>query len=102
MFKYSNPNVFQMFKYSNIQIFKCSNTNIVQMFWPTVVSHKIDDESPLWEFSARNIARFQYYKYQILEILPGFSQIMNTYRNISSNPPACQELYLAKMPKLPL
>ena len=91
-----------MFKYSNIQIFKCSNTNIVQMFWPTVVSHKIDDESPLWEFSARNIARFQYYKYQILEILPGFSQIMNTYRNISSNPPACQELYLAKMPKLPL
>ena len=28
------------------------------MFWPTVVSHKIDDESPLWEFSARNIARF--------------------------------------------
>lgn len=27
-----------------------------QMFWPTVVSHKIDDESPLWEFSARNIA----------------------------------------------
>ena len=29
------------------------------MFWPTVVSHKIDDESPLWEFSARNIARFK-------------------------------------------
>ena len=28
------------------------------MFWPTVVSHKIDDESPLWDFSARTIARF--------------------------------------------
>ena len=27
---------------------------------------------------------------------------MNTYRNISSNPPACQELYLAKMPKFHL
>ena len=27
-----------------------------QMFWPVVVSHKIDADSPLYEMSARNIA----------------------------------------------
>ena len=26
------------------------------MFWPIVVSHKIDPDSPLYEMSARNIA----------------------------------------------
>jgi hypothetical protein len=24
-----------------------------QMFWPITVSHKIDEDSPLWEMSAR-------------------------------------------------
>ena len=75
----SDVQIFKSKYFSDVQIFKCSNTNIVQMFWPTVVSHKIDDESPLWEFSARNIARFKYYIYQISEKLPGFSLIMNTY-----------------------
>merc|ERR550532_3958985 len=27
-----------------------------QMFWPTIISHKIDEESPLYEFSARDIS----------------------------------------------
>ena len=27
-----------------------------QMFWPIVVSHKIDEESPLYELSARDIS----------------------------------------------
>ena len=27
-----------------------------QMFWPVVVSHKIDSESPLYSMSARDIA----------------------------------------------
>ena len=27
-----------------------------QMFWPVVVSHKIDDKSPLYAMSARDIA----------------------------------------------
>jgi len=26
-----------------------------QMFWPIIVSHKIDEESPLWEISARDL-----------------------------------------------
>jgi len=26
-----------------------------QMFWPIIVSHKIDEESPLWEISAREL-----------------------------------------------
>lgn len=26
-----------------------------QMFWPIIVSHKIDEESPLWEMSARDL-----------------------------------------------
>ena len=28
----------------------------VQMFWPTVLAHKIDCESPLWDMSARDLA----------------------------------------------
>ena len=27
-----------------------------QMFWPIIVSHKIDEESPLFEMSARDIS----------------------------------------------
>ena len=26
-----------------------------QMFWPITVSHKIDEESPFWEMSARDL-----------------------------------------------
>ena len=26
------------------------------MFWPTVLAHKIDSESPLWDMSARDLA----------------------------------------------
>ena len=26
-----------------------------QMFWPIIVSHKIDSDSPLWEISARDL-----------------------------------------------
>ena len=26
-----------------------------QMFWPIIVSHKIDEDSPLWEISARDL-----------------------------------------------
>jgi hypothetical protein len=25
-----------------------------QMFWPTILAHKIDEDSPLWEISPRN------------------------------------------------
>ena len=25
------------------------------MFWPIIVSHKIDEESPFWEMSARDL-----------------------------------------------
>ena len=31
-----------------------------QMFWPTVLSHKIDADSPLWEISARDISSKQF------------------------------------------
>ena len=31
-----------------------------QMFWPTVLSHKIDADSPLWELSARDISSKQF------------------------------------------
>ena len=31
-----------------------------QMFWPTVLSHKIDADSPLWEMSARDIGSKQF------------------------------------------
>jgi len=31
-----------------------------QMFWPTVLSHKIDADSPLWEMSAREIGSNQF------------------------------------------
>ena len=26
------------------------------MFWPTVLAHKIDSDSPLWDLSARELA----------------------------------------------
>jgi len=32
-----------------------------QMFWPTIISHKIDEESPLYEMNARDISsKFQF------------------------------------------
>ena len=31
-----------------------------RMFWPTVLSHKIDADSPLWEMSAREIGSKQF------------------------------------------
>ena len=30
------------------------------MFWPTVLSHKIDSDSPLWEVTARDISNKQF------------------------------------------
>ena len=36
-------------------------TNILfKMFWPTVLSHKIDSDSPLWDVSARDISSKQF------------------------------------------
>ena len=31
-----------------------------EMFWPTVLSHKIDSDSPLWEVTARDISSKQF------------------------------------------
>ena len=30
------------------------------MFWPTVLSHKIDSDSPLWDVTARDISSKQF------------------------------------------
>ena len=32
------------------------------MFWPTVLAHKIDSDSPLWDLSARELASNTNYK----------------------------------------
>ena len=33
------------------------SNDFFQMFWPIVLAHKIDSESPLYDMSARNIAQ---------------------------------------------
>ena len=33
------------------------SNDFFQMFWPIVLSHKIDEESPLYNMSARDIAQ---------------------------------------------
>ena len=33
---------------------------LFEMFWPTVLSHKIDSDSPLWEVTARDISSKQF------------------------------------------
>ena len=41
-----------------------------QMFWPIIVSHKIDEESPLWEMSARDLtSKMQFEVFLTMELL---------------------------------
>ena len=58
-----------------------------QMFWPVVVSHKIDEKSPLYAMSARDIAE---HTFEIILTMEGITpETGNTVQVTSSHQPSC-------------
>ena len=57
-----------------------------QMFWPVVVSHKIDEKSPLYAMSARDIAE---HTFEIILTMEGITpETGNTVQVFNHPPPA--------------
>ena len=61
-----------------------------QMFWPIIVSHKIDEESPLFEMSARDISSKM--QFEIILTMEGITpetgntiQVSHTHNSSSSH-----------------
>ena len=62
-----------------------------QMFWPVVVSHKIDEKSPLYAMSARDIAE---HTFEIILTMEGITpETGNTVQVTSSHQQPCLILY---------
>ena len=58
-----------------------------QMFWPVVVSHKIDEKSPLYAMSARDIAE---HTFEIILTMEGITpETGNTVQVTSSHQQPC-------------
>ena len=63
-----------------------------QMFWPVVVSHKIDEKSPLYSMSARDIAE---HTFEIILTMEGITpETGNTVQVTSQHQPPSFPLYM--------
>ena len=54
-----------------------------QMFWPIIVSHKIDEESPLWEISARDLTSKM--QFEVVLTMEGITPETGNTIQVSSN-----------------
>ena len=57
-----------------------------QMFWPVVVSHKIDEKSPLYSMSARDIAE---HTFEIILTMEGITPETGNTVQVTSHQPLC-------------